>query len=217
MHQKRKLLLHPGKTHINQQIYNIFYHAFHCVANFSLVFNFVEYLADLVTEEINLVSRMKFWVGAYCHKRPWKASLFPIGFYEILWPHLFLGCWSLRGKCADLDLREWRYLDVRKWFYLDTLFNIKLNELDPFLQAVKWSRLPTGRKPRCSRIGFFNAIFSRKKVFCFLFQAPKAGRQHMGLFKGWIAMEKLIEIQETELEWSVHRLQNLHTVVWPPA
>ena len=58
-------------------------------------------------------------------------------------------------------------------------------------------------KPRSSRIGFFNAIFSRKKVFCFLFQAPKAGRphfQHMGLFKGWIAMEKLIEIQETELE-----------------
>ena len=99
MHQKRKLLLHPGKTHINQQIYNIFYHAFHCVANFSLVFNFVEYLADLVTEEINLVSRMKFWVGAYCHKRPWKASLFPIGFYEILWPHLFLGCWSLRILC----------------------------------------------------------------------------------------------------------------------
>ena len=67
MHQKRKLLLHPGKTHINQQIYNIFYHAFHCVANFSLVFNFVEYLADLVTEEINLDSRMKFWVGAHCH------------------------------------------------------------------------------------------------------------------------------------------------------
>ena len=44
---------------------------------------------------------------------------------------------SSGGKCADLDLREWRYLDVRKWFYLDTLLNIKLNELDPFLQAVK--------------------------------------------------------------------------------
>ena len=56
---EKKLLLHPGKTHVNQQIYNIFYHAFHCVANF-LVFNFVEYLADLVTEEINLVFRMKF-------------------------------------------------------------------------------------------------------------------------------------------------------------
>ena len=36
------------------------------------------------------------------------------------------------GKCADLDLREWRYLDARKWFYLDTLLNIKLNELYPF-------------------------------------------------------------------------------------
>ena len=26
-----------------------------------------------------------------------------------------------RGKCADLDLREWIYLDVRKWIYLDSL------------------------------------------------------------------------------------------------
>ena len=72
-----------------------------------------------------------------------------------------------------------------------TFFNI--GQKKPVLKMVLC-------KPRCSRIGFFNAIFSRKKVFCFLFQAPKAGRQHMGLFKGWIAMEKLIEIQETELE-----------------
>ena len=36
------------------------------------------------------------------------------------------------GKCADLDLREWRHLDVQKWFYLDTLLTRKLNELDPF-------------------------------------------------------------------------------------
>ena len=42
----------------------------------------------------------------------------------------------LMGKCADLDLREWRYLDARKWFYLDTLLNIKLNELDPFYRQL---------------------------------------------------------------------------------
>ena len=41
------------------------------------------------------------------------------------------------GKCADLDLRKWRYLDSRKWFYLDTPLTKKLNDLDPFLQAVK--------------------------------------------------------------------------------
>ena len=37
------------------------------------------------------------------------------------------------GKCADLDLKEWRYLDVRKWFYLDTPLTKKLNKLDPFI------------------------------------------------------------------------------------
>ena len=61
--------------------------------------------------------------------------------------------------------------------------------------------------------------YSRTKKFCFFFQAPKAGRphlQHMGLFKGWIAMEKSIKIQETELELSLHRLQNLHTSKSPP-
>ena len=74
-----------------------------------------------------------------------------------------------------------------------TLFCKQLNDLD-FQQAAN---------PAAAELVSSMQYSRAKKFSVFLFQAPKAGRphlQHMGLFKGWIAMEKLIEIQETELE-----------------